>query len=264
VVLAQRPQPEPDHGDAPVLKVDGVVKSYGRIRALDGASIELRIGEFVALLGPNGAGKSTLFQLLTGLFVPDEGTISIMGHDVRRSPVPALAHLGIVFQQSTLDSELTVAANLWFHTRLQGMDRKRAAVRIEEELARVELSARAQDRVRTLSGGNRRRVELARALLHDPAILLMDEPTVGLDPASRRDILNNVLRLRQERRVGVLWSTHLVDEAQLADRIVVLHQGKVLRNTTPAGLVKETGTKTLSDAFLEMTADKGPHDRPIV
>ncbi|MSO70731.1 MAG: ATP-binding cassette domain-containing protein [Alphaproteobacteria bacterium] len=239
----------------PVLKVEGVVKSYGRTRALDGASLDLRIGEFVVLLGPNGAGKSTLFQLLTGLFVPDEGSISIMGHDMRRAPVPALAHLGIVFQQSTLDPELTVSANLWFHTRLQGMDSKRAATRIAEELARVELTARANDRVRTLSGGNKRRVELARALLHDPSILLMDEPTVGLDAARRRDMLNNVLRLRQERRVGILWSTHLVDEAQLADRIVVLHHGKVLRNTTPTGLIKETGTKTLSDAFLKMTAD---------
>jgi len=251
-------------GDAPQLKVEGVVKSYGRTKALDGVSIELRIGEFVALLGPNGAGKSTLFQLLTGLFVPDEGSISIMGHDVRHSPVPALAHLGIVFQQSTLDPELTVAANLWFHTRLQGMDRKRSAARIAEELARVDLTAHANDRVRTLSGGNRRRVELARALLHDPAILLMDEPTVGLDPASRRDILNNVMRLRQERRVGVLWSTHLVDEAQLADRVVVLHHGKVLRNTTPAGLLKETGTKSLSDAFLQMTEEKNAPERAIV
>ncbi len=250
---ARRPAP-----DAPaVLKVEGVVKSYGRAVALDRVDIELHMGEFVALLGPNGAGKSTLFQLLTGLFVPDEGTISIMGHDIGSSPVPALSRLGIVFQQSTLDPELSVSANLWFHARLQGMERKRAAARIAEELSRVGLAERAGDRVRTLSGGNRRRVELARALLHDPAILLMDEPTVGLDPASRRDILNNVLRLRQEKRVGVLWSTHLVDEAQLADRVIVLHRGKVLRSTTPAGFVKETGAKSLADAFLEMTSEKG-------
>ena len=245
---------------AAALTVSNVVKTYGRIKALDGVSLSLEIGEFVALLGPNGAGKSTLFQLLTGLFVPDSGTISIMHRDIRRNAVPALSHLGIVFQQPTLDPELSVSANLRFHARLHGMERALTKARIDSELARVDLTDRANDRVRTLSGGNRRRVELARALLHDPKLLLMDEPTVGLDPASRRDILHYVMRLRAERRVGVLWATHLVDEAQMAERVIVLHCGHIISNSTPKQLVKDSGADSLDDAFLRLTADTAPHD----
>jgi NitT/TauT family transport system ATP-binding protein len=206
----------------------------------------------------HAAGKTTLFQLLTGLFVPDSGSISIMNRDIRRDAVPALAHLGIVFQQPTLDPELSIRANLRFHAQLHGMERRRMNERINAELERVELTERANDRVRTLSGGNRRRVELARALLHDPKLLLMDEPTVGLDPASRRDILTYVLSLRAEKRVGVLWATHLVDEAQMAERVIVLHRGHVLRDTTPAQLVRETGAQSLDDAFLRLTASDEP------
>lgn len=238
-----------------VLVVDRVTKSYGRIKALDDVSLSIARGQFVALLGPNGAGKSTLFQLLTGLFVPDEGDINVMGQDIRRNAVPALAKLGIVFQQPTVDPELSIAANLRFHTRLHGLDGKLSSERIAAELARVDLTDRANDLMRTLSGGNRRRVELARALLHDPRVLLMDEPTVGLDPQSRRDILEYVMRLRDDTGIAVLWATHLVDEAEHADRIIVLHRGKILRDSTPAALISETGKLSLDDAFLQLTSD---------
>jgi ABC-2 type transport system ATP-binding protein len=240
-------------GGAPALLLDTVVKTYGAIRAVDGVSFQAAAGEFVALLGPNGAGKTTLFQLLSGLFVPDSGRIEIMGHDMRRDPVPALAKLGIVFQQPTLDLELTVTGNLLFHAGLHGIPRAVAKARIENELARLGLADRAHDKTAQLSGGNRRRVELARALLHQPRVWLMDEPTVGLDPGSRSELLKLIVSLRAERAVAVLWATHLCDEVPNADRVIVLHHGKVLADTTPAGLVAKAGAATIEQAFLAMT-----------
>jgi ABC-2 type transport system ATP-binding protein len=242
------------------LLVDNVVKSYGPIRAVDGVSLQAHAGEFIALLGPNGAGKSTLFQLLSGLFTADSGRIEVMGHDMSRDAVPALAQLGIVFQQPTLDLELTVTANLLFHAGLHGIPRAIAAGRIDGALRRLGLSERAGDKAAKLSGGNRRRVELARALLHEPRILLMDEPTVGLDPASRTDLLKLLLSMRTERSVAVLWATHLCDEVADADRVIVLHRGKVLADTTPAQLVSSAGATTVEEAFLAITEGSGSPD----
>ena len=240
----------------PALLLDSVVKTYGSIRAVDGVSLQAMPGEFIALLGPNGAGKSTLFQLLSGLFVPDSGRIEIMGQDMLRDPVPALAKLGIVFQQPTLDLELTVTGNLLFHAGLHGISRVVAKPRIEKELARLGLADRAHDKTAQLSGGNRRRVELARALLHEPRVLLMDEATVGLDPASRSDLLKLILSLRTERAVAVLWATHLCDEVGDADRVIVLHRGKVLADTTPQQLAANSGKATIEQAFLAMTGPR--------
>lgn len=239
-----------------VLRVRAARKSYGRIKALDGVDLEVRAGEFVALLGPNGAGKTTLFQLLSGLFVADGGTIEVLGHDIGRDPVPALAGIGIVFQQSTLDLELSVRGNLRFHARLHGMERARAEARITEEARRIGLAERLDERVRKLSGGTRRRVELARALLHEPRVLLMDEPTVGLDPATRRDLLAYVGALCRERGLGVLWATHLVEEAEAASRVVVLHRGHVLREGRPEELLAAADAGSLADAFLELTTHR--------
>ena len=238
---------------APALLLDTVVKTYGAVRAVDGVSLSAKAGEFISLLGPNGAGKTTLFQLLSGLFVPDSGRIAIMGHDMRRDPVPALKELGIVFQQPTLDLELTVTGNLLFHAGLHGIPRAEARARIARELARVGLAERAHDKAAQLSGGNRRRVELVRALLHEPRVLLMDEPTVSLDPASRSDLLKLILSLRTERSVAVLWATHLCDEVVNADRVIVLHRGKVLADTTPRGLIASAGAATIEQAFLALT-----------
>lgn len=230
-----------------------VVKTYGAVRAVDGVSFSVAPGEFVALLGPNGAGKTTVFQMLSGLFAPDSGRIEIMGHDMLHDPVPALAKLGIVFQQPTLDLELTVVGNLMFHAGLHGMPRAVAKPRIESELARLGLANRAHDKTSQLSGGNRRRVELARALLHDPRVLLMDEATVGLDPASRSDLLKLILSMRRDRSVAVLWATHLCDEVSRCDRVIVLHHGKVLADTTPAQLTGDAGATSIEQAFLFMT-----------
>jgi ABC-2 type transport system ATP-binding protein len=244
--------PASDPG-VPALLLDNVVKTYGPIRAVDGVTLKVCAGEFIALLGPNGAGKSTLFQLLSGLFVPDSGHIEIMGHDMLLNPVPALAKLGIVFQQPTLDLELTVTDNLLFHAGLHGIPHTVAKARIKAELARLDLAERALDKTVQLSGGNRRRIELARALLHEPRVLLMDEATVGLDPASRRDLLKLILTMRAERSVAVLWATHLCDEVSNADRVIVLHRGKVLVDTIPAQLIARTGAATIEQAFLAMT-----------
>jgi ABC-2 type transport system ATP-binding protein len=242
-------------GSATALLLDNVVKTFGAIRAVDGVSLKASAGEFIALLGPNGAGKTTLFQLLSGLFVPDSGRIEIMGHDMLHKPVPALAKLGIVFQQPTLDLELTVTGNLLFHAGLHGIPRAVAKARIESELVRLGLADRAHDKAGQLSGGNRRRVELARALLVEPRVLLMDEATVGLDPASRGDLLKLILTMRTERSVAVLWATHLCDEVPDADRVIVLHRGKVLADATPREFIAGAGAATIEQAFLAMTGN---------
>lgn len=242
---------------ATVLDVQAVEKSYGTRRALNGVSLRIAAGEFVALLGPNGAGKSTLFQLLSGLFVADRGTIRIGGHDIRRAPVKALAQLGIVFQQPTLDLDLSVERNLKFHAQLHGLGSREARERIDAELATQGLIERRRDRVRELSGGNRRKVELARAMVHAPRVLLADEATVGLDPGSRTALLAQVRALCRSRGLAVLWATHLVDEAQDADRIIVLHRGEVRAEGAPQTLCAQTGCPDLEHAFSALTEGAG-------
>jgi len=236
-----------------VLRCHEVSKRYGRTQALDAISLEVAPGEMVALLGPNGAGKTTLFQLLTGLFVADSGAVEVLGADMRREPVRALAQLGVVFQQPALDLNLSVRASLRFHADLHGLPWSVSRPRIEALLARFGLAEVAARPARELSGGNRRKVELLRALLHEPRLLLMDEATVGLDPASRAQLLEEVLRSRSERGLGVLWATHLVDEAERADRVVVLHKGKVLWDGGAVALCEAQGQPTLQASFLKMT-----------
>ncbi len=213
----------PDH----VLHAEALHKAYNGKPALKGVSLRLNAGEMVALLGPNGAGKSTLLQLLTGLFTPDQGGIHVLGHDMRLQPARALSGLGVVFQQSALDLDLSVMANLLFHTDLHGMPRAVARERIDAQLAAIGLQDQAKAVVRGLSGGTRRKVELVRALLHRPRVLLMDEATVGLDPASRQQLLDTVRSLCNTQGLAVLWATHLIEEVKTADRLLLLHQGTV-------------------------------------
>lgn len=210
-----------------VLHASDLHKAYNGKPALKGVSVALRPGEMVALLGPNGAGKSTLLQLLTGLFTPDQGSITVLGHDMRAHPARALAGLGVVFQQSALDLDLSVMANLLFHTDLHGIPRKTARERIDTQLTAIGLQDQAKAVVRSLSGGTRRKVELVRALLHAPRLLLMDEATVGLDPASRQQLLDTVRGLCNTQGLAVLWATHLIEEVKTADRLLLLHQGTV-------------------------------------
>ncbi len=240
------------------LRVTSICKSFGRRKALDDVSLQVSAGEFVALLGPNGAGKTTLFQILSGLFIADQGRAVIGDADIGKTPIAALAQLGIVFQQPALDLDLSVHANLQFQADLHGIARVDARQRIAACLSRFELSERAHEAARVLSGGNRRKVELARALLTRPRLLLMDEATVGVDPASRRQIIADVKALCKEQKLAVLWATHLVDEADGADRIIVMAGGRVRFGGLPAQLIASQQCATLTDAFLRLTDPNQP------
>ncbi len=246
--------PAPASVDGTLLQVQGLSKRYGNKLALDGLNLELPHGQWVALLGPNGAGKSTLFQLLTGLFAADAGSVHIAGHAMGSAGTRALAHLGVVFQQMSLDLDLSVERNLRFHAALHGMPRALATERIQAAAQRMGLVADLPRSVRELSGGTRRKVELMRALLHAPALVLMDEPTVGLDPKSRRDLVAATRQDVSERHTGVLWATHLVEEALAADRVLVLHKGKLLADGSPSAVAEALGGGGLEEAFIHATS----------
>jgi len=239
---------------APMLQVQGLVKRYGSRAALDGLSFSLAPGSFTALLGPNGAGKSTLFQVLTGLFTADAGEAQVAGHSLRHQAVRALAHIGVVFQQMSLDLDLSVERNLRFHADLHGLPRATASERIATACQAAGLTPDLARAVRELSGGTRRKVELVRALLHRPGLLLMDEPTVGLDPKSRRDLHTGVMADVRQRSSAVLWATHLVEEAEAADRVLVLHKGRLLADGDPADVAAALGGGSLEEAFIRATA----------
>jgi ABC-2 type transport system ATP-binding protein len=237
-----------------ILDIELLSKSYGPIKALNEVSFSLSEGEYASLLGPNGAGKTTLFQILTGLFVSDKGNALINNFNMRNQAINALAHIGVVFQQITLDMDLTVMENLKFHSNLHGINDKEFNKRVIVELEQVNLSDRINDKVRALSGGQKRRVELARSLLHKPKLLLLDEPTVGLDPQSRRNLLDYVIKLKEERKMAVLWATHLVDEAEKSDTVIILDKGKIIKKDTPENITKEYNKDTLHDAFVSLTS----------
>lgn len=235
------------------LQVQQLVKRYGQRAALDQLSFTLGPGCFAALLGPNGAGKSTLFQVLTGLFVADGGRVQVDGDDLARSAVRALKHIGVVFQAMSLDLDLSVERNLRFHADLHGLPRGEAAARIAADCAAAGLEKDLARPVRELSGGNRRKVELVRALLHRPGLVLMDEPTVGLDPKSRREIRQRLHADVRARGSSVLWATHLVEEAEAADRVLVLHKGRLLADGTPQAVAEALGGGSLEEAFIRAT-----------
>ncbi len=239
---------------AACVHIQDLHKSYGDRPALCGLSLQLAPGQWVALLGPNGAGKSTLFQVLTGLFTADRGDVQVAGHSLRHASVAALRHIGVVFQQASLDMDLSVLHNLRWHAALHGLPRALAAQRITQACAAAGLLDDLQRPVRELSGGNRRKVELVRALLHRPTLLLMDEPTVGLDPKSRAELQRTVRADVAQRGSTVLWASLLVEEAEAADRVLVLHKGRLLADGTPAAVTQALDGTHLEDAFLKATA----------
>ena len=237
----------------PTLSVEAVSHAYGARQALDSVTFAVEPATFAVLLGLNGAGKSTLFALITRLYATQSGRIRIFDHDVRRASGEALRILGVVFQSRTLDLDLSVMQNLLYHAALHGIRRREAQTRADEVLARIALKDRAHDRVRNLSGGQMRRVEIARALLHRPRLLVLDEPTVGLDINSRADILRYVRQLIAADGIAVLWATHLIDEVADNDHLIVLHQGQVLSDGPLSRVVDDCGATNVRDAFARLT-----------
>jgi ABC-2 type transport system ATP-binding protein len=228
------------------LTVQNLTFSYGQKKALDNVNFQIHSGECTILLGANGAGKSTLFSLITHLYDTHSGKIELCGFDIQNQSRQALARLGVVFQQTTLDMDLTVLQNLRYHTALHGMSNKLANQRIQEELERLQMYERRGEKVRQLNGGHKRRVEIARALLHKPAILLLDEPTVGLDIPSRQGIVEYVHQLVSDEKIAVLWASHLVDEIYADDKLIVLSQGRIKAKGSVKEVLAETNSDNLS------------------
>jgi len=236
-------------GRTPVLSVKDVSYWYGAKRALDDVSFDVYSGKVTALLGPNGAGKTTLFALITRLFDAPSGRIEIDGRSAADWGFRALGPLGVVFQQPTLDLDLTVKQNLRYFASPRGLARTEADERMDRALTALDMKERIDEKVRSLNGGHRRRVEIARALLHSPKLLLLDEPTIGLDDPTRAAIVRHIHDLARSDNIGVLWATHLFDEIEPDDALVVLSKGRVVAKGEAKEVVKETGAKNLGGAF---------------
>ena len=241
--------------ETPALEIADVSHRFGAREALSHVSLRVERGAFTALLGPNGAGKTTLFAIITRLYNNREGRVRIFGRDLQREPSAALAEMGVVFQKPTLDSDLSVRQNLAYHAALHGMTGRATRDRIEMLLNRVGLVDRAKDKVRTLSGGQSRRIEIARSLVHGPRLLLLDEATVGLDLASRADIVRIVRESVRDDGLSVLWATHIFDEVEASDAVYVLHSGKIVTQGRSSDISAQANGATLADAFRALTAD---------
>ena len=232
------------------IEISEISHNFGQKRVLDQITLSIKKGTYCALLGPNGAGKSTLFSALTRLLIPAQGTIKIHGNDIHKSPRPALSNIGVVFQQQTMDLDLTVFQNLRYFGKLQGMSGRDLNQRIDQVLTLLNMAERSREVVRTLNGGHRRRAEIARSLIHDPKVLLLDEATVGLDPETRKSITDDMHKIAQTEGKTILWATHLCDEVGDDDQLVILHNGKILRN----GQAHEIANGgNLLDVFLSLT-----------
>jgi ABC-2 type transport system ATP-binding protein len=243
--------PEIAVATASVISVQGLVHRYGDRTALNGVSFDVRPAELFGLLGPNGSGKTTLFRILSTLMIPIAGRAVILGFDAAREPNNLRRHIGVVFQAQSIDIKLTAAENLRHQGHLYGLHGAALKVRIKEMLARVGLTDRAHEKAETFSGGMQRRLELAKGLLHHPSVLLLDEPTTGLDPGARRDLWQYLQTLRDEEKVTVIVTTHLMEEAEHCDRLAILNEGKLVALGTPAELKHEIG----GDVILLDTRD---------
>jgi ABC-2 type transport system ATP-binding protein len=223
-------------GASAAIHVEDLRHNYGKRSALNGVSFDVASREIFALLGPNGSGKTTLFRILSTLMMPTGGRAVVAGFDAARQPVEVRRRIGVVFQAQSVDIKLTAAENLWHQGHLYGMHGSPLESRIREMLDRVGLAERAKDRVETFSGGMQRRVELAKGLMHQPGVLLLDEPTTGLDPGARHDVWQYLQHLRTEERVSILVTTHLMEEAERCDRLAILNEGRIVALGTPAEL----------------------------
>src|SRR5438132_7082031 len=224
-----------------VISVQDLVHRYGDRSALNGVSFDVRPAELFGLLGPNGSGKTTLFRILSTLMIPVAGRALILGFDAAREPNNLRRHIGVVFQAQSIDVKLTAAENLRHQGHLYGLHGSALKSRIREMLARVGLADRAREKAETFSGGMQRRLELAKGLLHHPSVLLLDEPTTGLDPGARRDLWQYLQILRDEEKVTVIVTTHLMEEAEHCDCLAILNEGKLVALGTPVELKHEIG-----------------------
>ena len=228
--------------DAFAITVNGLVRHFDDIKAVDDVSFQVRKGEMFGFLGPNGAGKTTTISMMCTLLHPTDGTVKVWGHDARRQPDLVRSSIGIVFQDQSVDEELTGYENMWFHARLYKVPKDEIDSRILDLLEMVELTDRKDDQVKTFSGGMKRRLEIARGLLHHPKVLFLDEPTLGLDPQTRRHIWEYIRRLNEEEGVTIFLTTHYMDEAdELCDRIAIIDHGKIVAMDTPGGLKASLG-----------------------
>jgi ABC-2 type transport system ATP-binding protein len=250
-VIAEPPAPPASQAPA-VISVQDIVHRYDGRTALDGVSFDVRPAEIFGLLGPNGSGKTTLFRILSTLMKPTAGRAVIMGHDAAKDAAALRREIGVVFQAQSVDEKLTAYENLWHQGHLYGLHGSALKKRIAEILGRVGLADRAKELVETFSGGMARRVELAKGLLHHPSVLLLDEPTTGLDPGARRDLWQYLKILRDDEHVSVLVTTHLMEEAERCDRLAIFNEGKLVALGTPAELRSEIGGDVV---LLEVTGD---------
>ena len=235
------------------LTIENLNHNFGNLKALDNVKLTLKEGDYSILLGLNGAGKTTLFSLITRLYDNQTGLIDIFSHNVKKNPTKALANIGVVFQQPTVDLDLTVEQNLQYHASLHGMRRKLALDNALIELKRQKMENILKKKVRELSGGQRRRVEIVRALMHNPKLLLLDEPTVGVDIESRKLIVKHVKSLCKEKKLAVLWATHLIDEVDIEGNLINMHKGKIMIHDKVRNVLKITKTKNVSIAFDHLT-----------
>jgi ABC-2 type transport system ATP-binding protein len=233
--------PEPEPTPPPVISVENLVHRYENRTALNGVSFDVRPAELFGLLGPNGSGKTTLFRILSTLMIPTAGRAVVMGCDAAQDAASLRRQIGVVFQGQSVDPKLTAYENLWHQGHLYGLRGSSLKKRIGEILSRVGLADRAQERVETFSGGMQRRIELGKGLLHHPGVLLLDEPTTGLDPGARRDLWQYLKMLRDEENVSVLVTTHLMEEAERCDRLAILNEGNLVALGTPTELKSEIG-----------------------
>ncbi len=240
--VTQAEQACAENAASPLLEVAGLVKTFGGVRAVDALTFSLAAGEFVGLLGPNGAGKTTTIKMLTGLMRPGAGTIRYYGRDFLRFPLRAKRDFGVVHQVSNLDRDLTARENLTLHAVLHGLGGARRRERIEEALHFAGLEASGDRPVKTFSGGMGRRLVIVRALLHEPKMLFLDEPTVGLDPQIRRDLWDLIIRINQSQRTAILLTTHYIEEAErLCSRVLILNEGRLAAEGAPGDLKRGIG-----------------------
>jgi ABC-2 type transport system ATP-binding protein len=237
---------------APVISVQNLVHRYENRTALNGVSFDVRPAELFGLLGPNGSGKTTLFRILSTLMIPTGGRAVVMGYDAVEDAASLRRQIGVVFQAQSVDGKLTAYENLWHQGHLYGLRGAALKTRIGEILERVGLADRGKERVETFSGGMQRRIELGKGLLHHPGVLLLDEPTTGLDPGARRDLWQYLQMLRDEEHVSVLVTTHLMEEAERCDRLAILNEGSLVALGTPAELKSEIGGDVI---LLDATHD---------